>query len=301
MIRILMLDLGDTLANDHGVFPHVPDALKAISGFETGAGERLPMCLISDYRMPATPGEIDALFGEYLNHLEQLGLKSFFEPVARCVTLSTHAGVRKPARRIFETAIERLGMAASLTECLFITENAQHIAVCKSYAMQTLQFGPVGTLGVDFSDWSEAPLLVAHIVAPRNRRNLEVALNTRLAVRDHLRLLSLEPVTTAERIHGRAKDWHPVYGQQLGAADGVYVECTIPVTIQLDARGRIEAVERGAPAQEELTEATHFVATLAANQQIGFSPGPLPSGTTHQAEVDTEGRRLLKRKRFSAL
>ena len=74
MIRILMLDLGDTLANDHGVFPHVPDALKAISGFETGADERLPMCLISDYRMPATPGEIDVLFGEYLNQMEQLGL-----------------------------------------------------------------------------------------------------------------------------------------------------------------------------------------------------------------------------------
>ena len=60
------------------------------------------------------------------------------------------------------------------------------------------------------------------------------------------------------------------------SVDGVYVECTIPVTIQLDARGRIEAVERGAPAQEELTEATHFVATLAANQQIGFSPVRCP-------------------------
>jgi hypothetical protein len=301
MVRILMLDLGDTLANDHGVFPHVLDALTAISSFETVAGEQLPMCLISDYHMPATPGEIDVLFEDYLNDLERLGLRAFFEPVTRHVTLSTHAGVRKPARRIFEMAIERLGMAVNLTECLFITENAQHIAACKRYAMQTLQFGPVGTAGVDFSDWSEAPLLVAHIVAPGNRQNLEVALNTQLAVREHLHLLSLEPGTTADRIRGRAKVWHPVHGQQLGAADGIHVEITIPVTIQLDSRGRIEAVERGAPAHEAVAEATHFVESLATHQQIGFSPGPLPPGATHQVEADAEGRRVLKRTRFSAL
>ena len=246
------------------------------------------MCLISDYRMPATPGEIDVLFGEYLNHLEQLGLKSFFEPVARCVTLSTHAGVRKPARRIFETAIERLGMAASLTECLFITENAQHIAVCKSYAMQTLQFGPVGTLG-----WilviGRRPRCSWHILSLPGtagtwkwRLTLGSPCVTTCACCPWSLGLQLSASMVGLRTGTRYMGSSSVPGQRL---------CR--VHHPGDDSARRAWPDRGGRAwragPEKLTEATHFVATLAANQQIGFSPGPLPPGTTHQAESILRG------------
>jgi len=39
---------GVSLANDRGVFPYVPDALKTLSSCETAAGEPLTMYLVSD-------------------------------------------------------------------------------------------------------------------------------------------------------------------------------------------------------------------------------------------------------------
>src|SRR5262245_58309669 len=125
MIRVLMLDLGETLIHNESPLPHVIDALAALMQFETAAGELLEICLVSDFKMAepgATQAQINELFLEYLDVLEHTGLKDYFEPVERCVTLSTHAGAKKPDRKIFETAIKRLGVSARLEECLFITE-----------------------------------------------------------------------------------------------------------------------------------------------------------------------------------
>src|SRR5262249_10184253 len=115
MIRVLMLDLGETLIHNEAPMPHVPEALGALTQFETADGDPLLVCLISDFTMPAPPAtkaKIDALFNEYLDILEHAGLKDFFEPVEQHVTLSTHAGVNKPDAKIFETAINRLGVTA---------------------------------------------------------------------------------------------------------------------------------------------------------------------------------------------
>jgi hypothetical protein len=71
--------------------------------------------------------------------------------------------------------------------------------------------------------------------------------------------------------------------------------------IRLDEQGRVEAIGGREPSPEELAEATHFVETLEANGQIAHGPGPLPPGATHRIEVDEEGHRVLKRKRFSAI
>jgi FMN phosphatase YigB (HAD superfamily) len=111
-------------------FPHVKEALQTIQSFVTAGGKPLVIGLVSDYELaapPATPAKIAAIFDRYLAVLEQTGLQPFFEPVQRRVTLSTHAGVFKPDRKIFETALQRLRSKASLEECLFITENADHL------------------------------------------------------------------------------------------------------------------------------------------------------------------------------
>ncbi len=90
---------------------------------------------------------------EYLAILDAAGLRLFFEPVKKRVTLSNHAGVVKPDRKIFEKALQRLGVpAAPLEDCCFITDNAAHIKVVREqFHMQAFQFG------VDFTDWAEVP------------------------------------------------------------------------------------------------------------------------------------------------
>ena len=118
MIKVLMLDLGETLLHGETPFPHVTEALTAFNGFTTAAGAPLAVCLASDFEMaasPVTPNKISVIFKKYLKILERAQLRQFFEPVAKRVTLSTHAGVLKPDRRVFETAVKRLGAVAQLS------------------------------------------------------------------------------------------------------------------------------------------------------------------------------------------
>ncbi|MFN7923168.1 MAG: hypothetical protein U0Q16_23910 [Bryobacteraceae bacterium] len=148
MIQVVMFDLGDTLIDaSHHPFPHVTDALAAV------ASQGLQSCLVSDFDMSLTPAKA---MEAYVAVLESAGLRSLFEPVNKRVTLSNHAGVLKPGKKIFTKALARLGAAATpLTDCLFVTENADHIDKARNKLhMQTLQFG------VDFTDWSQFPALI---------------------------------------------------------------------------------------------------------------------------------------------
>ena len=144
MIQVIMFDLGGTLIDaDYQAFPHAAEALGAINRRGTKS------CLVSDYAMELSPAKA---MKEYLAILDGAGLRSYFEPVRERVTLSNHAGVTKPDRRVFKKALARLGAASTpFPECLLITENAGHIqSVRGELKMQALQFG------VDFSDWAEA-------------------------------------------------------------------------------------------------------------------------------------------------
>ena len=122
MIRIVMFDLGLTLIDERNrPFNHVPEALTAISRFTTSDKKPLRCCLVSDFTMatpPVTTKKVRSLFEQYLEVLNQTGLRSFFEPVDRRVTLSTHANALKPDRAVFEMALHRLRVRATLEECL---------------------------------------------------------------------------------------------------------------------------------------------------------------------------------------
>src|SRR5262245_8198152 len=130
MIKVVMFDLGMTLVDKHRhPFPHVEDALAAITSFKTGDGRPLRSCLVSDFEMPEAPvtaARVNALFKKYLATLDGTGLRPFFEPVKKRVTLSSQAGVEKPDRKIFEKALQRLGATVALEECLLITEAPAH-------------------------------------------------------------------------------------------------------------------------------------------------------------------------------
>jgi FMN phosphatase YigB (HAD superfamily) len=165
MVRVVLLDLGGTLVGPQGAFPHVTDALAALDQLDGGTGEPLETALVSDFpaAVPPTPDGVRERFAEYLALLDGFGLRGFFEPVERRVTLSTQAGVPKPDRRVYELALSRLGTDATLADCLVITEDPAHIAACRALGMQALQFG------ADFDDWSQAPALVRRLVDPADR------------------------------------------------------------------------------------------------------------------------------------
>ncbi len=303
MIRVLMLDLGNTLAEGDNVLPHVPEALQVLSRFETASGAKLLLSLVSDYTMPAppvTPQKVQAIFEDYVKEIEQLQLKKFFEPVDRHVTLSTHAGVDKPDPLVFKKALQRLRVRAPLNGCLFITENAEHVAECRKLKMDTLLFGPTGAGEVDFSDWSEAPLLIARKVAPENAQNMRLALELRLATE-----FDMEAVTVSDSsaktnlIEGRAKALFPITLKLQGAQETIYVHVPVNVKISLDEDGRIREVARAEPDPEVLAESEHFVKTLEANKQIAHGP-TMKGNETYQLIPNAKGLKVLTRGRYTA-
>jgi FMN phosphatase YigB (HAD superfamily) len=172
MIRVVMLDLGGTLEAGGNVIRWVPEVLDALASFVTAAGDPVECCLVSDF--PFSEAEVAARLAEYLAILDGLGLRRFFQPVEERVTLSVHADLRKPDRRVFERALERLKTDAPLDACLFITENAEHVAGARALGMQALRFGaPDGPDG--FPTWPEGLLPIAETITPGGDHNARIA------------------------------------------------------------------------------------------------------------------------------
>jgi FMN phosphatase YigB (HAD superfamily) len=296
MIQVLMLDLGNTLVDQNShPFPHVAAALTAIAAFKTEAGNPLLSCLVSDFHLatPFTPQNVKARFAEYLAILDTTTLRPFFEPVSKRITLSTHANAMKPDRKIFAKALQRLGAVAPLEDCLFITEDAGHIAAARSdLHMQTLQFGN------DFNDWSQAPALITHLVAPAHPANAEAAIKAHLASHG-MEMSKAGSAGSGGKIPVSGHVWRPV--SIPGHADLKDVQVAVPVEghISQGAKGEYELAEPLSPSPESLEEATHFVRSLAEQGQIAGRPGAFRA--SHAIETDAEGNRKLVRKRFSAL
>lgn len=297
MIRVLMLDLGLTLIDDQRQpFAHVREALAALESFLTADGKPLRVCLVSDDTAEPhglTPAQVRQQFDDYLTVLDACGLRGFFEPVQRRVTLASQAGVLKPAPAIFEKALARLRVKAGLDECLFITENRAHVAAARALGMQALQFRAPGDPGFDFDDWSQAPALVA--------QRLGVPANLPAAVSAHLAAQGVE-VDTFEagdgagpwRVAGRR--WHPV---ALPGHGTVHVALPVQGEVGRAPGGELTA-QLPAVQADEAQEAGSFARSLAKQGQIASGDAALASAT-HAIEVDEQGRRRLVRRRFSAL
>ena len=289
MSRVLLLDLGETLVHEMTVLPNVPQALAAIAEFKGDDGRPLQRALVSDTDMPSpppTPAKVKPIFNRYVATLDTLALRSFFEPVAKHVTLSAHAGVLKPDRKVFTLALKRLGVRTTLAECVFVTENADHLRHCREeLGMQTLQFGK------DFTDWADGPLALSTLVAPA-AVNLEAALQPWAEARrlDGVSLLRERPGV----VYAQAQMWVPIAGHDLEEAEGVHVPLPVRIDLPTDAHGRITP-RIGKPSTEDVKEAAAYVKGLVARGEIGTATGPL---ATHTIETDRAGRRLLKRRGF---
>jgi hypothetical protein len=276
MIRVVLFDLGLTLIDqENRPFPHVVEALRTIQSFTSAEGKKLLSGLVSDFDRPAppaTPAKITAIFNRYLAMLDGTGLRPSFEPVERRVTLSTHAGVTKPDRKIFEMALRRLRSKASLKECLFITENGDHVRAARSdLGMTALQFRSRGSRTFDFDDWLQAPPMVAHLVGGAGGPNAEAALRRHLS---HSHGFDLQEVDAPFSVEGE---------------------------VTRGPEGQVRAVRLAEPALSDVAEAASLVRSLARHGQIQGSGTEHMGAATHDIETDDRGRRKLVRKRFRAI
>jgi FMN phosphatase YigB (HAD superfamily) len=279
MVDVLVLDLGGTLVDGRQSFPHVTAALGALRRFHGSSGQPLQLALVSDFHPadPPTSSGVKARFTEYLGLLDGFGLRRFFRPAGRHVTLSTHAGVNKPDRRVYELALERLGTGASLADCLSITEDASHVAACRALGMQALRFGG------GFGDWSEAPLLVRHIVDPSSAHNTALALGVWLEAHHGRKVARVDGTPTAA-----------------GATARLRPPGATPASFVFDDAGRVTSVDLGAAG--DAGEVAAFHRSLAEHGQLAPpGEGPLPPGATHRVEADESGKPVVRRGRFSAI
>lgn len=300
-----MFDLGDTLVDARRQpYPHVREALAAIARLKTEAGRPLRSCLVSDFTLatpPPTAPKVAALFAQYLELLGATGLRPFFEPVKKRVTLSTQAGVMKPERAVFEKALKRLGVAATLDECLLVTENASHVRAARSNLhMSALEFRPPGATTGDFADWADAPALIAHEAAPDHEGNLHEVVKAHLSARG-VDLVAAKAAQPGGDVEATGHVWCPVTVPGCADLAGLHVAMPVTSRIARGPRGALSAAPVVGPSKGDLDEAGAFVKTLVTHGQIAGRAGPVVAHPTHRIEVDAQGVRRLVRSRFSAV
>jgi hypothetical protein len=162
--RVLLFDLGNTLEVDNALQPDAKAVVAEISQLHDGEGNAVALGLLSDYTMPATPAEIPTIRKEYLDILDALGIREFFEPVDERVTLSTEVGVYKPDRKIFRAALDKLAPGEHFHSAIFITENAAHVAAARELGMNAIQVRPPDGAGGDVASLKELVPLLRRLV-----------------------------------------------------------------------------------------------------------------------------------------
>lgn len=308
MIRALLLDLGGTLVreSDRTLFPHVRPALRTIAGFETADGSPLEWCLASNFpaQVPVPPAQAAAAVRQVVGILERADLADLFQPADRRVMISAVVGVAKPNRAFFEGALTRLGLPPTLATCLFISEDADHVVRAAALGMQTLRFGghtspPDAT--ADFTDWAEAPAMVAARLAPGPTPAMTAAVRVFLETALGLSVSAVTPPAgDGDPFRADARTPSPLSDPALGELAGVHVSLPVRPAVWVSPAGRVTRVEGTDPSAADLAEATLYVQSLASNGRVEAVAGESPLGPTHAVETDAQGLRTLTRKRFTA-
>ena len=146
--------------------------------------------------------------------------------------------------------------------------------------MRTLQFG------IDFTDWSEFALLVRHQLDPADATTTFLALEPWLAAHTDVRIIDVMGPVSARS--ARIRVHRP--------AEGI----PLPAAVTFDATGRVHTmdVDDHGPDPEERDI---FERSLREHGQLAEADAEeLPSGATHQVEIDEKGERTIVRKRFNA-
>ena len=162
-MKIILFDLGNTLEDGQkgGLVSGARKTLKAIQSMLDASGRSPILALVSDFgEIPATPAQVQASQTEYLQILDDLGIRQFFEPTSKRVTLSTEVGAEKPSEAIFQAVVDRIGEGLSFQDVMFITENNSHVMAARTLGMKAIHFKGPGESNGDIIKLTELIPLV---------------------------------------------------------------------------------------------------------------------------------------------
>ncbi|MGY1617396.1 M20/M25/M40 family metallo-hydrolase [Geodermatophilus sp. SYSU D00691] len=163
---MVLFDLGGTLEEGDVLRPGAVETLQAIADLRIGGRRAVLLALLSDFTMSDDPDEVPAIEREYYAILDGLGIRSFFEPVDRRVTLSTRVGVPKPAPAMFRAAVAKAEPALGFRDVLFVTENAEHVRAARRLGLHAARVSSPGHPDGDVSALPDLLPLVDELLGP---------------------------------------------------------------------------------------------------------------------------------------
>ena len=134
-------------------------------------------------------------------------------------------------------------------------------------------------------------------MSPDDVQNIAIGLAPALALHHGLNTFTITNIH-GRVIHGRAKQLFQLNDPKLGELNGIYVERPTEVTIEVTSQGSLGRVQVEEPSPEEVADAVNFVSTLVQGGRI--AQGGESKGTTHAVQIDSSGREVLVRQRYSA-
>jgi len=121
------------------------------------------------------------------------------------------------------------------------------------------------------------------------------------ALKAELAKRGFESISVKGRSGGRVEvEANMLHALPLAGEEPLYAALPVSLSVAVDQKGRVQSVEGGTPDDAAVADAMRHVATLRDTGQLAEeTKGDLPRGATHSIERDAQGRRVLRRKRFS--
>jgi FMN phosphatase YigB (HAD superfamily) len=143
-MKVVLFDLGKTLEDRDVLLPGARETLQAVQAMRDSNGEAAALALVSDFDMPDNPEQVPFIQQRYYELLDKLSIRSFFEPVADRVTLSTEVGAFKPHEKIFRAVIEKIDEGLGFRDVIFVTENQEHVLEARLLGIRGVHFNGPG-------------------------------------------------------------------------------------------------------------------------------------------------------------
>lgn len=172
-MKVVVFDLGETLAHRGTLLPGAVETLTAVSGIRAEDGRQVGMGLLSDFDMPHSPAEVPQIRERYLAILDDLGIRRFFEPVDVGVTLSSEVGVSKPDPRTFRAALDKFGVG--FESSMFVTENEAHVLAARKLGMRAVHCAPASAAPGAIAQLTDLVPIVRDFVSPSRPAPVGVA------------------------------------------------------------------------------------------------------------------------------
>ncbi|MFL6822757.1 MAG: hypothetical protein ACJ8FA_09325 [Xanthobacteraceae bacterium] len=122
------------------------------------------------------------------------------------------------------------------------------------------------------------------------------------ALKKELAKRGFESVSIRRELPGRRLevDANKLYPVHVEGGEAIYAPVPMSLSVELDARGHIISIDRDTPDPAAVADAAQYVKALRDSGQL-TAPGEREpvSGITHRIERDEQGRKVLRRKRFS--